>query len=68
MKLKLPPRQNWYRDGNEVVTPDHQGFRVFELPAERLPRFGEIVRQNPGIEVLSDELHWFRVPDGTEVD
>ncbi len=76
MKLKLPPRQAGYLCGKEFVRPDYDarqralgmaGSGAFELPAERLPRLGEIVLQNPGIEILSDELHWFRREGATDV-
>jgi len=41
------------------------GFAFSSCRLRRLQYFEKIMQRNPRIEVLSDELHWFRVPEGT---
>jgi hypothetical protein len=63
MKFKLPPQLLKPRfDGSQWITPpEHDGYGLFERPDSELP---EIIRVFPGVEILSDEPHWFRVPEG----
>jgi hypothetical protein len=64
MKFKLPFQllKPFYRDGHWMPPPAHDGNGVFERPDDELPG---IVRDFPSVEILSDDLGWFRMPDGT---
>jgi len=64
MKFRLPPhlRKPFWHNGVWRAPPQHDGHGVFESADDRL---AEIIRDFFGIQVLSDELFWFRMPEGT---
>jgi hypothetical protein len=64
MKFKLPPRlrQPFFDESGWRAPPKHDGHGIFESADDNL--LG-IIRDFPGVEVLSDELFWFRMPEGT---
>ncbi len=64
MKFKLPPhlQQPRFAGSQWIAPPVHDGYGVFERPDSELP---EIIRNFPGVGILSEELNWFRMPEGT---
>ena len=64
MKFRLPFAllKPFYRDGHWMPPPAHDGHGVFERPDDELPG---IVRDFPSVEILSEELGWFRAPEDT---